>query len=75
MLVDLVSNSTHILKYVRKKQGGRLSEEGLVNIPIGYLNNFARDLWTYVNKNKINLRKKGYKIIAINGKEIIRGKL
>jgi len=73
MLVDLVSNSVCILEYVRKEHGGRLLRDSLINIPIGYLSNFTRDLWTYVNKNKINLGEKGYKIIPINGKEIIRG--
>jgi len=69
-----VSNSSQILEYIRQKEGGIRLGNSLVNIPIDYLSYFARDLWKYVSKNNIDLSEEGYRIIAINRKEIIRGK-
>ena len=69
MLIDLLTNNTEILDFVKKGHGGR-EENGeyfsLINIPAGFPEDFISDIDTFIAEKRISLEEYGYIIYNIN---------
>ena len=69
MIVDLLTNSRSIFDFVKRKYGGKVIELKqkpfeLVNIPIGFADDLKSELDALVEKEGIDLKKFGYRVIG-----------
>ncbi len=81
MIVDLITNSREIAEFVKKAEVGRLENKrnlsyySLMNIPIGYVRDFNKQLKEFCFEKGIDFNNLGYIIKPANGKVIEKGKI